>query len=325
MVWQIRQDLVVGGVVKGETVWALARRQHGVATRRQLLALGLSPRAIEHRVAKGRLFRLDRGVYAVGRRELNRQGWWLAAVLASGTGAVLSHRSAAALWGFGREEEGLVELTARTTARLHPRIWIRRCARPKLDDVVIRREIPVTTPIRTFIDLAAAYEDSSVLERAISEADRLGVINPDTLRAALSDHRGQHGVPALRLLLDANTFRLTDSELERRFLRLVSEAGLPLPLTGHRLNGFLVDFYWPDLGLVVETDGIRYHRTPAQQARDRRRDQAHTAAGFTQLRFTHAQVTREQNHVRRVLTSTAERLRREWPSGPPGRWWIDGA
>lgn len=181
----------------------------------------------------------------------------------------------------------------------------------------------MTTPVRTLIDLAAGYEESFQLERAISEADRLSVIDPDSLRAKLPAHRSQRGVPALRDLLDAHTFRLTDSELERRFLRLVREAGLPLPLTGHRLNGFLVDFYWPELGLVVETDGIQYHRTPAQQARDRRRDQAHTASGLTQLRFTHAQVTREANHVRRVLTTTVRRLRLECPSGPP--YWIPGA
>ena len=99
-------------------------------------------------------------------------------------------------------------------------------------------------------------------------------------------------------MLDRRTFRLTDSELERRFLPLARAAGLPVPLTRQRVNGFEVDFFWPDLGLVVETDGLRYHRTPAQQARDRLRDQAHTAAGLTPLRFTHAQVRFEPGHVR---------------------------
>jgi very-short-patch-repair endonuclease len=146
------------------------------------------------------------------------------------------------------------------------------------------------------------------LEAAVNEADKLGRIDPVRLRKALETIRGQHGVSALIRLLDRRTFRLTDSELERRFLRLVRDVGLPLPQTGVRLNGFRVDFFWPDLGLVVETDGLRYHRTPAQQARDRRRDQVHTVAGLTTLRFTHAQVRFEEAGVRDVLRRVAERL-----------------
>lgn len=120
------------------------------------------------------------------------------------------------------------------------------------------------------------------------------------------------GVGPSREILDRFTFRLTDSELERRFLPLCVEAGLPLPLTRQRVNGFRVDFFWPDLGLVVETDGLRYHRTTAQQARDRLRDQAHTAAGLTPLRFTHAQVRFEAKRVRGTLHKVGVRLGRGW-------------
>jgi very-short-patch-repair endonuclease len=139
------------------------------------------------------------------------------------------------------------------------------------------------------------------LEAAVNEADKLDLVDPVGLRVALGEMSGQRGVPTLRRLLDRQAFRLTDSELERRFLRLLREAGLPPPETGAWLNGFRVDFFWPELGLVVETDGLRYHRTPAQQARDRRRDQAHTAAGLTALRFTHAQVRFEAADVQRLL------------------------
>jgi len=118
-------------------------------------------------------------------------------------------------------------------------------------------------------------------------------------------------VKPLRALLDRRTFRLTDSELERRFLPLVDAVRLARPLTRQRVNGFRVDFFWPDLRLVVETDGLRYHRTPAQQARDRLRDQAHLAAGFTPLRFTHAQVRFEPAHVRETLAAVVSRLRME--------------
>jgi very-short-patch-repair endonuclease len=117
---------------------------------------------------------------------------------------------------------------------------------------------------------------------------------------------------ALRETLDRRTFTLTDSELERRFLPLARQAGLPQPQTGRYVSGFKVDFYWPDLALVVETDGLRYHRTPAQQARNRMRDQAHVAAGLTPLRFTHAQVRFEPDHVRVTLAAVARRLRVPW-------------
>lgn len=133
-------------------------------------------------------------------------------------------------------------------------------------------------------------------------------MHPPRLREALDQRHGEPGVARLRQVLDRRTFRLTKEELERRFLPLARKAGLPVPLTGQWVNEFEVDFYWPDLGLVVETDGLRYHRTPAEQARDRLRDQAHTAAGLTQLRFTHEQVRYEPEHVMSVLRATAARI-----------------
>jgi very-short-patch-repair endonuclease len=146
------------------------------------------------------------------------------------------------------------------------------------------------------------------LERAVNEADRLGLVDPEGLRESLGSHRGQRGVGKLRAVLDRHTFRLTDSELEVRFLAIVGQAGLPLPMTRQCVNGFRVDFHWPTLGLVVETDGLRYHRTPAQQARDLVRDQAHIAAGMTPLRFTHAQVRFESASVRETLVAVTSRL-----------------
>jgi very-short-patch-repair endonuclease len=175
----------------------------------------------------------------------------------------------------------------------------------------MRAGIPVTTPIDTLIDLATRLSRDQ-LEAAVNEADKLELTNPEELRAALDDIRRRPGIRRLRELLDRRTFTLTDTELERRFLRLAHAAGLPLPETGTYLNGFKVDFHWPTLRLVVETDGLRYHRTPAQQTRDRLRDQAHTAAGLTPLRFTHAQVRFDAGHVVATLTAVA---RRHPPSG----------
>jgi very-short-patch-repair endonuclease len=167
--------------------------------------------------------------------------------------------------------------------------------------------IPVTTVVQTLVDFATCTGEPR-LERAVNDADKLDLIDPVSLREEIDSHRGQPGVARLRAVLDRRTFRLTDSELERRFLRLAHDAKLPPPRTGHWINGFKVDFYWPDLGLVVETDGLRYHRTPARQARDRRRDQAHAVAGLTPLRFTHEQVCYEAAHVRAALLAVARRL-----------------
>jgi very-short-patch-repair endonuclease len=288
--------------------WALARSQHWVVSRVQLLELGFTPGEIRHRLKTGRLHRLYQGVYAVGHRGLTRKGEWMAAVLACGPGAVLRHTTAAALWQIRSERERQIHLTVPLTAGpRHAGVTTHRSGTLRPNDRTDYDHIPVTTPLRTLIDLATILPPAE-LETTINEADKLDLLSAHELRAALVDRSSEPGIGPLRTLLDRSTFRLTRSELERRFLPLARCAGLPTPLTNTRVNSFLVDFYWPDLGLVVETDGLRYHRTPATQARDRLRDQAHTAAGLTQLRFTHNQVRYEPEHVRSVLTAVARRL-----------------
>jgi very-short-patch-repair endonuclease len=167
--------------------------------------------------------------------------------------------------------------------------------------------IAVTTPVCTLIDLATCLQRDR-LEAAINEADKRNLTDPEQLRSALATVGRRPGVRALREVLDRRTFSLTDSQLERRFLRLVRAAGLAAPETARWLSGFKVDFYWPELKLVVETDGLRYHRTPAQQSKDRLRDQAHSAAGLTPLRFTHAQIRFEPERVTATLAAVAARL-----------------
>jgi very-short-patch-repair endonuclease len=289
-------------------VWALAEHQHGVVSRAQLLARGIGSQGVKHRVAKGRLHPVHRGVYAVGRPRLTRSGLWMAAVLACGSRAVLSHESAAGLWGIRPEQRPVVEVSVRG-GRAHRRdgIVVHRRANLGDADVTIHDRIPVTTPICTLVDIAPELERDE-LEAAVNAADKRELVDPERLRRALDELPRRPGIAVLRALLDRRTFTLTDSALERRFLPLARAAGLERPRTGVRLNGFRVDFYWPQLGLVVETDGLRYHRTPAQQARDRVRDQAHTAAGLTPLRFTHSQVRYEPAYVRSTLAATARRL-----------------
>jgi very-short-patch-repair endonuclease len=232
----------------------------------------------------------------------------MAAVLACGRGAALSHRSAAALWGIHPALSGPIEVAVPVASeRRCPGVRIHRRESLNPADVTRHKGIPVTKPALTLVDLASSL-DPARLERAVNEADRLDLIDPISLRVALDAYPGRRGVARLRKLLNRRTFRLTDSDLERLLLSLVARAGLPPPLTRQNLNGFRVDFFWPDLRLVVETDGLRYHRTPAQQARDRVRDQAHLAAGFTPLRFTHAQVRYEADYVRSTLQAVVRRL-----------------
>jgi very-short-patch-repair endonuclease len=229
-------------------------------------------------------------------------------VLSCGPAALLSHRSAASLWGIFAWNGGIDVVVPYRTVRSRPGIRIHR----RLGLGAMHRcqvnGIPVTDPVSTLIDLACD-ERQALLERAIREADRLDLIDPVSLRDALDSTPRRPGLGRLRSLLDSETFALTDSELERRFLKLVRSAGLPLPKTQEWLNGFRVDFYWPDLGLVVETDGLRYHRTPSQQRKDLVRDQAHAVAGLTTLRFTAAQVRLEPEQTTATLVAVVSRLK----------------
>jgi hypothetical protein len=235
----------------------------------------------------------------------------MAAVLTGGRGAVLSHTSAAGLWGFheivpaGGRVPAVVTIPPSRNCKV-PGIDARRRVL-MTEDRTRRGGIPVTSVARSLVDLASELSPSR-LEAAVNAADRLNLIDPESLRTSVERYRRRLGAPALRRLLDVSTFVLTDSELERRFLPIARAAGLPTPDTGVRMHGLKLDFLWRDLGLVVETDGLRYHRTASQQGRDRRRDQVLTAAGFTVVRFTHSQVANEPAAVRETLMAVAARL-----------------
>ena len=147
------------------------------------------------------------------------------------------------------------------------------------------------------------------LERAVNEADKLDRVRVDDLSDALTRYRGVPGVEPLRRLLDPITFRLSDSDLEQTMRDVRSAAGLPMPETKVQVNGFEVDFFWPAFGIVVEADGLRYHRTPLQQRRGLERDQAHTASGLLPLRFSHWQIALSiLSYVQRILRKTAGRV-----------------
>ena len=278
--------------------WEVARAQHWVIRGDQLRALGFTRAAIRHRIERGRLREYWPNAYAVGRAELPPEGVWLAAVFTRGQGAALSHRSAAAAWRIAPAPRYPIHVSV-PYERRPGRRGIRVHRRRRRFDVAVHDGIPITSPAQTILDVAGSWGDAE-LERAINEADKLELVHPQELRQFAEGKPGA-GPRRVRDLLDRHTFLLTDSELERLFVPLARRAGLSEPVTQARLNGFDVDFYFAEEGVVVETDGARYHRTPAQQTRDRRRDHAHLAAGLTPLRFTHAQVRYEPLYVIRVL------------------------
>jgi very-short-patch-repair endonuclease len=286
--------------------WALARRQHGVVTRAQLLGLGLTPAAIRHRLTTGRLHELHRGVYAVGRPNVGRSGELMAAVLACGPRAHLSHRSGAELWRIRGRHGGPIEVTVATAVvRRRPglRLHRRDAGEPRWVN-----GIPVGDPVSTLIDLATCLE-TEALEDSVNEADGLGLVATDRLRSAL-DSSARRGAGRLRRTLDSQTFSRAQNALERRFISIALTAGLSPPASQQRLGRYRVDFHWPQLGLVVETDSLTYHRTVAQQTTDLRRDQSHARAGLRTLRFNHRQVFHEAGYVREVLEDAARHLPR---------------
>jgi predicted transcriptional regulator of viral defense system len=280
----------------------LAGRQHGVVSRRQLRALGLTETAIDRRVARGRLHPVHRGVYAVGHRVLGVHGRWMAAVLACGPGAALSHGSAAALWEL-RPSATSIDVTVRTTARRkRAALAIHRSRNLPAEEVTVHHGIPVTTPARTLLDLAATL-DRRPLERALDHAEVQQLTDYPALDALARAHPSHRGASKLRRALTTHNAgtTLTKGKLEERFLALCDDHALPRPHCNAWVEGLEVDFLFKDRRVIVETDSWRHHRTREAFERDRHRDAVHTSAGYRTLRFTHRQLTGEPRAVAEAL------------------------
>jgi hypothetical protein len=290
-----------------EHTWRLARQQHDVVTRPQLLALGYTPKAIKHRVRRGWLHPLWPGVYAVGSPNVTRVALWMGAVLACGEGAALSHRSAGGLWVLVPKARGDIHVSVPISK--NPKgagIAVHR--RRSVFDVTTYRGIPVTTPACTIVDMAPDLTRDE-LERVINEADIRRLVTVPALSAAVQELSPRPGLSKVKRTIDLRTFTYTRSGLERAFIPIAVRAGMPRPETLVYVNGYEVDFYFRELGIVVETDGGTFHRTPAQQTADRRRDQTHLAAGLTPLRFTHGQIKYEPAWVEQILRELAARAK----------------
>jgi very-short-patch-repair endonuclease len=283
----------------------LAKRDHDVVTRQELLELGFTSKAIQHRLRTGRLHRKAQGVYVVGSPNLTPLQRLMVVIKRCGPGTVLSHLSAAVLWGIWRREPAGIHVSV--PAARNPRPSGVRVSRREEIAATRHRGIPVTTVLQTLIDCAPLVARPEI-ERMINQADALDRLKADSLRAQL-DGGSEPGAVIIRRLLDEASFVLTDSELERLFVPVALGAGLPKPLTQQTVNGYRVDFHWPELDLIVEVDGLRYHRTALEQRRDLERTHAHERAGLTCRRFSYWQVARAPEEVEPVL----ERLR------PPAR------
>jgi len=291
---------------RDERAAALAGRQGGRVAWRQLVAIGFDSAAVRRRVASGRLIPTVRGVYAVGHTARGRDTSRWEALLAHGPGAVLSHRTAAAVWGIAGEGRRTEVTVTRRVGAASDDFAVHRTRTLPPADVTHHEGLRLTTVTRTLIDLAPSLTDQRA-RRTLEEADIRGLLDLSALEQALAQANGRAGTGTLRAVAaDLAEPPPTRSELEQRFRELVIAAGLPAPQTNVRVAGLAVDAHWPSARLCVELDGRRYHAVAAAFERDRRRDEQLTLAGQRPLRFTWRRVVREPDEV----ASTIERLLR---------------
>jgi predicted transcriptional regulator of viral defense system len=266
-----------------------AAAQHGVVTLAELGRLGLSARAVRHRVASGRLHRLHRGVYVQGRP--TEQARWMAAVRAAGAGALLSHRSAAALWKLRPDSRIRVDVTVPgSTGRARAGVDVHSGVLIADRDRAIRDGVPCTSLARTLLDLATVV-DASALARAVDRAEELRAFDLAAVEDVLARCRGRQGTGALRqVLADYVGPTITRSGAEDRFLEIVEEAGIARPRVNHWIlldegSGYRPDFLWLDARLIVEVDSREHHSTRRAFAHDRRRDRRLALAGYQTYRY----------------------------------------
>jgi very-short-patch-repair endonuclease len=284
----------------------LSDRQHGVVAQRQLLELGYSEDQVRQRLATAELHRIHKGVYAVGRRTLTRKGHWIAAVLAYGEGAALSHRSAAALWEIRPTSQTAVDVTVPGTSRKRrARIRVHRARALEPGDLASVEGIPVTSVSRTLLDIAGVLDRDQLL-RAVEQAERLQLFDLRAVDRALARAPSRKGTLAVRsVLADYREPPDTRSDLERRFFDLVDRAGLPRPQANVFVAGQLVDFFWPQFRLVVELDSKGYHRSPRAFETDRVRDAILQRHRCRVLRITDKRIKHEPRQVLEDVTALA--------------------
>jgi very-short-patch-repair endonuclease len=288
-----RRLLSVSGT-KYQRAGAIADHQRGRASRAQFLAAGISPWKIHHMLGAGFLIPEHAGVYVVGHRAPVQFGRETSALLACGEGAVLSHRSAAAVWQLHpADPTAPVNVLSTKRKGSRPGITIHHTLHLDAQDIRVRDGLPVTCPARTLIDNAGELTDRE-LERALDEALIQNILRLNQVAEALERLPARRNASRLRrLIIERRHSTLTRSELEELFLELIRKAGLPMPKVNYRLRGFTVDFYWPEHNVVFELDGYRFHSTRSAFERDHRKDAILKQAGIDTNRLTWRQVTAE--------------------------------
>jgi hypothetical protein len=273
----------------------LAGRQHGVVARWQLQRLGMTAKMVDGRIQRGALHSVHRGVYAVGHRSLAIEGRWMAAVLAFGPEAVLSHRSAGQLWGLVPRSSIAPEVTRRKHAEGRPRLMVHRGSL-MADEVGTRWGIPVTSVARTMFDLAAMLDEREV-ERAWNEMEVREYRVRLSIPALLERYPGRKGAVLLARLAGRKALPvgITRNELEEAFLALVDRFDLPRPRMNVHLairdRFYEIDCLWEDRKVAIELDGGGAHGTRRAFESDRERDRILTAERFTTARLTWHQIT----------------------------------
>lgn len=278
----------------------VAARQHGVVSRAQLLEAGVTDDAIKARVRRGHLHRIHRGVFAVGHPPLTRESRWMAAALACGEGAALSHLDAASLWQIYEASGPRIHVVARSDRRV-PGLRVHRARRLDPDDTTERDGIPVTSVARTLVDLTDILAEDRIL-RAMREAEFKRLLDHDSLDAAVQRARGRRNTSALKgALARHRPGQIVRDELEHRFLQLTDAVGVRRPETNvkvrTRRRTYTVDCLWRAEGVAVELDGRAAHARAAAFEEDRERDAALSAMGLRPVRFTWWRVTRDGHEV----------------------------
>ena len=282
----------------------LAAAQHGTVARQQLLAIGLTRDMVQDRITAGRFHRIHRGIYAVGHRKLTLKGYWMAAVLACGPDALLSHRFALAVWEVQAAESGMIDVTVpHGCGKPGPNRVRVHTARGLLEaDATVVDGIPVTSLARSVLDhasVATAQRTRAMLEKI----ERMGRLIGRELEDVLERNPRHCGAKRLRTAIAELTGPApwTQSELEDRFLALIRDAGLPEPQCNVLVEGELVDAVWRDQKLIVEIDGYGYHRSREQFEADRRRDAKLQVAGYRVIRLTQRRIDTEPGAVAALI------------------------
>jgi very-short-patch-repair endonuclease len=289
-------------------VAALARRQHGVVALVQLLALGLSRRTVTTWVASGRLHPIHRGVYAVGHPLLSLQGRLMAAVLACGPYALISHRTAAMMWGLLDDFRAVIDVVSAANRRGRKGIAFHRVRRLDPEDRHVIDGIPVTSLARTLLDIAEVVPRRRLVY-ALERAEKQHVLDLREIRACMARSPGRRGLKPLRQALREiePEAQYAHEGLERLFIAFCRGRGIEMPAMNVVVEGFTVDALWEKRKLIVELDSWQHHRQRRSFEEDRRRDTILALAGYSVLRVTKRLLEGEPDRLEALISASPSR------------------